>query len=61
MECSNWQESQVVSQMYKDDVGKAHDIAFDMALTNGLRLKQTCKDQHPGSIKQGVKLGLFRS
>lgn len=54
---SSWQKSRVVSQRYKDDIDKARDIALE----NGLDLKQIDGDQDPEFfIKLGVKIGVAR-
>jgi len=47
----------VTSQTLKDDIGKASDVA----LTNGLNLKQIDKDQDPEFfIKHDVTVGVAR-
>lgn len=51
MEYADWQISRVDMQIYKDNIRKACDIA----LTNGLDLKQIYKDQDPNFfINHGV-------
>jgi hypothetical protein len=56
-EYSSWQKQLVHSKTPKDDIGKACDVA----LTNGLDLKQIDKDQDPEFfIKNGVKVGVAR-
>jgi hypothetical protein len=56
-EYTSWQQSRVTSQTLKDDIGKACDVA----LTNGLDLKQIDKDQDPEFfIKHDVKVGVAR-
>lgn len=57
MEYTDWQLSQVDTQIYKDKIKKACDIA----LTNGLDLKQIHKDQEPNFfINRGVIVGVAR-
>lgn len=57
MEYTDWQLSQVDTQIYKDNIKKACDIA----LTNGLDLKQIHKDQEPNFfINRGVIVGVAR-
>lgn len=54
-EYSSWQQSQVDCDMLKDDIKKARDVA----LTNGLDLKQIHEDRDPEFfIKHGVKVGV---
>lgn len=56
-EYSSWQKQLVHSKTFKDDIEKACDVA----LTNGLDLKQIDKDQDPEFfIKNGVKVGVAR-
>lgn len=56
-EYSDWQQSRVSSEILKDDIRKARDLA----LANGLDLRQIHSDQDPEFfIKQGVKVGVAR-
>ncbi|KAF9883091.1 hypothetical protein FE257_004099 [Aspergillus nanangensis] len=56
-EYSSWQKSRVISQKYQDGIDKARDVALD----NGLDLKQIHGDQDPDFfIKHGVKIGVAR-
>lgn len=58
MEYADWQISRVDTQIYKDNIKKPCDIA----LTNGLDLKQIHNDQGPNFfINQGVIVGVARS
>lgn len=57
VEYSDWQQSRVSSEALKDDIRKARDLA----LANGLDLKQIHGDQDTDFfIKQGVKVGVAR-
>lgn len=57
MKYRDWQLSQVDTQIYKDNIKKACDIA----LTNGLDLMQIHKDQDPDFFKsRGVIEGVAR-
>lgn len=57
VEYTDWQLSQVDTQVYKDNIKKACDIA----LANGLDLKQIHKDQEPNFfINRGVIVGVAR-
>lgn len=57
MEYSKWLLSQVDTQIYKDNIRKACDVA----LTNGLDLRQIHKDQDPNFFRdQGVIVGVAR-
>lgn len=57
VEYSDWQQSRVSSEALKDDIRKARDLA----LANGLDLKQIHGDQDTDFfIKQGVKAGVAR-
>ncbi|KAH8430237.1 uncharacterized protein LDX57_007906 [Aspergillus melleus] len=54
---TEWQQSRVDSQVYKDNIKKACDVA----LMNGLDLKQIARDQDPGFfMKHGVIVGVAR-
>lgn len=56
-EYSTWHQSRVDSQMLKDNIEKARDVA----ITNGLNLKQIAKDEDPDFfIKHGVIVGVAR-
>jgi hypothetical protein len=56
-EYSSWHQSRVDCQTLKDDIKKARDVA----LTNGLDLKQIHEDKDPiFFIKHGVKVGVAR-
>ncbi len=56
-EYSDWQQTRVNSQVLKDDVGKACDIA----LANGLDLRQINKDRDVEFfVKHGVVVGVAR-
>jgi hypothetical protein len=56
-EYSNWHQSRVSSQEFKDDIRKARDVAF----ANSLDLKQIYEDQDwDFFVKNGVKVGAAR-
>jgi hypothetical protein len=56
-EYSHWHQSRVDSETLKDDIEKARELA----LANGLDLKQIHEDRDPEFfIKHGVKVGVAR-
>lgn len=56
-EYSSWQHLRVSSEILKDDIRKAHDLA----IANGLDLRQIYEDQYPDFvIKHGGKVRAAR-
>jgi hypothetical protein len=54
---ADWQQSRVISQMMKDHIKKA----YELALANGLDLKQLNKDKNAGFFKEhGIIEGVAR-